>query len=93
MLIDDYYQESQRTTTRIWRATFDANLFGLIATTQAFLPLLRKSEAVRIVNLSSILGSITYHATPGSPVYDSKVPAYNVSKAAVNATPFNSLTN
>ncbi|MGZ4985733.1 MAG: SDR family NAD(P)-dependent oxidoreductase, partial [Chthoniobacterales bacterium] len=55
-------------------------------TTNAFLPLLRKSEAGRIVNLSSILGSITYHATPGSPVYDSKSYAsYNVSKSAVNA--------
>ena len=68
-----------------WRKTFDTNLFGLIATTQAFLPLLRKSAAGRIVNLSSILGSITLHATPGSPVYDFKVPAYNVSKSAVNA--------
>jgi NAD(P)-dependent dehydrogenase (short-subunit alcohol dehydrogenase family) len=38
------------------------------------------------VNLSSILGSITLHATPGSPIYDFKVmPAYNVSKSAVNA--------
>jgi len=69
----------------VWRKTFETNFFGLIATTQAFLPLLRKSEAGRIVNLSSILGSITYHATPGSPVYDSKVPAYDVSKSAVNA--------
>jgi NAD(P)-dependent dehydrogenase (short-subunit alcohol dehydrogenase family) len=70
----------------VWRKTFDANLFGLIATTQAFLPLLRKSDAGRIVNLSSILGSITYHAEPGSPVYDSKsYAAYNVSKSAVNA--------
>ena len=47
--------------------------------------MLRKSEAGRIVNLSSILGSITLHATPGSPIYDFKMPAYNVSKAAVNA--------
>ena len=69
-----------------WRETFDTNVFGLIATTQAFLPLLRKSEAGRIVNLSSILGSIEFHAQPGSPVYESKeTPAYNVSKAAVNA--------
>ncbi len=69
-----------------WRRTFDTNVFGLIETTQAFLPLLRKSDAGRIVNLSSILGSIEYHATKGSPIYDSKeTPSYNVSKAAVNA--------
>jgi NAD(P)-dependent dehydrogenase (short-subunit alcohol dehydrogenase family) len=69
----------------VWRKTFETNVFGLIAATQAFLPLLRKSDAGRIVNLSSILGSITYHSTPGSPIYGFHVPAYNVSKAAVNA--------
>jgi NAD(P)-dependent dehydrogenase (short-subunit alcohol dehydrogenase family) len=69
----------------VWRTTFETNLFGLIATTQAFLPLLRKSDAGRIVNLSSVLGSMTYHSTPGSPIYGYHVPAYNVSKAAVNA--------
>jgi len=68
-----------------WRQTFETNVFGLIATTQAFLPLLRKSESGRIVNLSSILGSIAYQATPGSPTYGFSRPAYNVSKAAVNA--------
>jgi NAD(P)-dependent dehydrogenase (short-subunit alcohol dehydrogenase family) len=69
----------------VWRKTFETNVFGLIETTRVFLPLLRKSEAGRIVNLSSILGSITLHATPGSPIYGFKSPAYNVSKAAVNA--------
>jgi NAD(P)-dependent dehydrogenase (short-subunit alcohol dehydrogenase family) len=69
----------------VWRKTFDTNVFGLIATTRAFLPLLRKSPAGRIVNVSSILGSITYHATPGSPTYGTTTAAYNVSKAAVNA--------
>jgi NAD(P)-dependent dehydrogenase (short-subunit alcohol dehydrogenase family) len=69
----------------VWRKTFETNFFGLVATTQAFLPLLGKSEAGRIVNLSSILGSLTHHSTPGSPIYGYHVPAYNVSKAAVNA--------
>ena len=68
-----------------WRTTFDTNVFGLVATTQAFLPLLRKSAAGRIVNLSSILGSNTLHSDPQSPIYDFKLPAYNVSKSAVNA--------
>jgi len=44
------------------RRQFDTNVFGLIETTQAFLPLLRKSSAGRIVNLTSILGSIAEHA-------------------------------
>jgi len=86
VMLDDSKKKVSEQSLEIWRQTFDTNLFGLIATTQAFLPLLRKSEAGRIVNLSSILGSITYHATPGSPTYDFKVaPAYDVSKAAVNA--------
>jgi len=85
VLVDDYGKKVSEQSLDTWRATFETNVFGLVATTQAFLPLLRKSDAGRIVNVSSILGSITYHATPGSPVYDFKVPAYNVSKAAVNA--------
>ena len=85
VMLDDENKKVSEQTLETWRKTFDTNVFGLIATTQAFLPLLRKSEAGRIVNLSSILGSITFHATPGSPVYDTKVAAYNVSKSAVNA--------
>jgi NAD(P)-dependent dehydrogenase (short-subunit alcohol dehydrogenase family) len=68
-----------------WRKTFDTNVFGVIAVTQAFLPLLEKSPAGRIVNLSSILGSITLHADPKSPIYGFMAAAYNVSKSAVNA--------
>ena len=67
-----------------WRKTFDTNLFALIAVTQAFLPLLKKSDAGRIVNLSSILASLTLHSDPTSTIYDFKMPAYNVSKTAVN---------
>lgn len=69
----------------VWRKTFETNVFGLIATTDAFLPLLRKSDGGRIVNVSSALGSMTYHETPGSPIYGKHIPAYNVSKSAVNA--------
>ena len=83
--LDDEKKKPSEQSLDVWRKTFETNLFGLIATTQAFLPLLRKSAGGRIVNLSSILGSIKLHATPGSPVYDMKVPAYNVSKSAVNA--------
>ncbi len=86
VMLDDETKKASEQTMETWRRTFDTNLFGLVATTNAFLPLLRKSDAGRIVNLSSILGSITHHATPGSPVYDSKgYTCYNVSKTAVNA--------
>lgn len=72
-------------TMEAWRRTFDTNFFGLVAVTQALLPLLRKSAAGRIVNLSSILGSLTLQSDPTSPIYHYKVAAYDVSKTAVNA--------
>ncbi|HWB59198.1 MAG TPA: SDR family oxidoreductase [Chthoniobacteraceae bacterium] len=85
VMLDDNTKKPSEQSLETWRKTFETNLFGLIAVTQAFLPLLKKSDAGRIVNLSSILGSIELHAEPGSPVYNNKVPAYNVSKSAVNA--------
>ncbi|HEY2714508.1 MAG TPA: SDR family oxidoreductase [Chthoniobacterales bacterium] len=86
VMLDDETKKASEQSLETWHRTFDTNVFGLIATTNAFLPLLRKSTAGRIVNLSSILGSITLHSTPGSPIYESKSYAsYNVSKSAVNA--------
>jgi NAD(P)-dependent dehydrogenase (short-subunit alcohol dehydrogenase family) len=66
------------------RATFDTNFFGLVAVTQAFLPLLKKSSAGRIVNLSSILGSLTEHGDANSPIFPARLLGYDASKAAVN---------
>jgi len=70
---------------KVLRATFDANLFAPIAVTQALLPLLRLSPAGRIVNLSSVLGSLTLHSDPSSDIYAAKVLGYNASKTALNA--------
>ena len=67
------------------RRIFETNFFSVVALTQTLLPLLEKSAAGRIVNLASILGSLTLHAQPGSPIYDSKTFAYDASKTAVNA--------
>jgi NAD(P)-dependent dehydrogenase (short-subunit alcohol dehydrogenase family) len=67
------------------RATFETNLFGLVALTQSLLPLLKKSRAARIVNHSSILSSLSLHSDPKSPIYHSKLFAYNASKTALNA--------
>jgi len=68
----------------LWRKIFETNLFALVAVTTAMLPLVRRSAAGRIVNLSSILGSLTLHADPASPIYDFKAVAYDTSKTAVN---------
>jgi NAD(P)-dependent dehydrogenase (short-subunit alcohol dehydrogenase family) len=64
---------------------FATNLFSVVALTRELLPVLKKSEAGRIVNLSSILGSLTLHADPSSPIYGFKSFAYDASKSALNA--------
>jgi NAD(P)-dependent dehydrogenase (short-subunit alcohol dehydrogenase family) len=75
---------TSETTMENLRATFEANLFAVFALTKALLPALKKSEAGRIVNVSSILGSVSLQATKGSPTYSTKLFAYNASKAALN---------
>jgi NAD(P)-dependent dehydrogenase (short-subunit alcohol dehydrogenase family) len=69
----------------ILRETFDTNFFATVALTQKLLPLIRKSPAGRIVNVSSILGSLTLQSDPASPIYSFKVFAYDASKTALNA--------
>jgi NAD(P)-dependent dehydrogenase (short-subunit alcohol dehydrogenase family) len=66
------------------KRTFETNFFGTVAFTQPLLPLLRAAENARIVNVSSGLGSISINADPNTPYYDTKVLAYNASKAALN---------
>ena len=69
----------------ILRETFETNFFGTIELTQVLLPLIKKAPEGRIVNLSSILGSLTLHSDPKSPIYAAKTLAYNASKTALNA--------
>jgi NAD(P)-dependent dehydrogenase (short-subunit alcohol dehydrogenase family) len=64
---------------------FETNFFAPVALTQTLLPLLKNSPAGRIVNLSSILASLTLHADPKSPIYNAKSFAYDASKTALNA--------
>jgi NAD(P)-dependent dehydrogenase (short-subunit alcohol dehydrogenase family) len=69
------------------RRTYETNVFGVIAVTQAFLPLLRRSAAGRVVNVSSSMGSLTEWSDPQSPQARFAPPllAYNTSKTALNA--------
>jgi NAD(P)-dependent dehydrogenase (short-subunit alcohol dehydrogenase family) len=69
----------------VLKETFDINFFAVVALTQTLLPLIRKSSAGRIVNLSSILGSLTFHSDPSSPIYERKAFAYDATKTAINA--------
>ncbi|MCL6750014.1 SDR family oxidoreductase [Nostoc sp. CCCryo 231-06] len=67
------------------RHTYETNVFGVFAVTKALLPLLKKSTAGRIVNLSSGLASLAQNSDPNYEFASFKLLAYNSSKTAVNA--------
>jgi NAD(P)-dependent dehydrogenase (short-subunit alcohol dehydrogenase family) len=67
------------------RQVYDTNVFGVVTVTNHLLPLLRRSAAGRIVNLSSGLGSLTLSADPGSEFADYNLVTYQSSKTALNA--------
>lgn len=67
------------------RETYETNVFGVVSVTNAMLPLLRKAEAGRIVNISSSMGSLASAADPASPSAMLSLLAYNTSKAALNS--------
>ncbi len=89
VLLENHAESDTRTASAVpaelLRKTFDTNFFNLISLTQMLLPLLKRSEAGRIVNLSSILASLTLHSDPKSPIYEGKLFAYDASKTALNA--------
>jgi NAD(P)-dependent dehydrogenase (short-subunit alcohol dehydrogenase family) len=68
----------------VLRSAFETNVIGLVGVTQAFLPLLRKGEAGRIVNLSTSLASFEQVGDPESRMSTVLTLGYNSSKAAVN---------
>jgi NAD(P)-dependent dehydrogenase (short-subunit alcohol dehydrogenase family) len=81
---EDLFQNSTATVTpKALRKTFDVNFFGLVELTQKLLPLIEKSDAGRIVNVSSILASLAIHSKEGGLSY--KPFAYDASKTVVNA--------
>ena len=67
------------------RAVFETNVFGVIAVTQAMLPLLREAPAARIVNVSSGSGSLTRNADPNNPRRGMFGAVDSPSKTALNA--------
>jgi NAD(P)-dependent dehydrogenase (short-subunit alcohol dehydrogenase family) len=83
-MIEGDDQPASLVPTSVLRDTYELNVFALHEVTRAFWPLLEKSEAARLVNLSSILGSLTIHSDFEGIFKDYKVFAYDSSKAAVN---------
>jgi NAD(P)-dependent dehydrogenase (short-subunit alcohol dehydrogenase family) len=67
------------------RDTFETNFLAVVELTQTLLPLVRKSEAGRIVNVSSAQGSLALLAPEDSPIYATKTFSYDASKTALNS--------
>jgi NAD(P)-dependent dehydrogenase (short-subunit alcohol dehydrogenase family) len=78
-------QHIATTDINVLRTVFETNFFGAVQTTQHFLPLLQKSAAPVIVNVSSELGSLARHSgAERNPNWDN-FDAYSCSKTALNA--------
>ncbi len=73
-----------QTTVATLRAVYETNVFGVVAVTNAMLPLLLRAEAARIVNVSSEVGSIGSMTDPDSPLFPMASVPYPSSKTALN---------
>jgi NAD(P)-dependent dehydrogenase (short-subunit alcohol dehydrogenase family) len=79
-----YPQAALDSTIDQFKTAYDANVYGVVRVTQAFIDLLKESSEPRIVNVSSSQGSITLHSDPSYKYYDYKGAVYLSSKSAMN---------
>jgi NAD(P)-dependent dehydrogenase (short-subunit alcohol dehydrogenase family) len=79
-----YPQAALDSTIDQFKTAYDANVYGVVRVTQAFIDLLKESFEPRIVNVSSSQGSITLHSDPSYKYYDYKGAVYLSSKSAMN---------
>jgi NAD(P)-dependent dehydrogenase (short-subunit alcohol dehydrogenase family) len=82
---EDWQSTAENVPISTLRRIFETNFFGLVDLTQRLLPLLRRADNPRIVNQSSILGSLTEHSDPKSVIADAHALGYDASKTALNA--------
>jgi len=78
-------QSASSVDIAVLREVYETNFFGVVQVTQAMLPFMKRSQAPRIVNVSSELGSLGYHYRDKSEYFASNLMAYSTSKTAVNA--------
>lgn len=85
--MDEMLRDSRVSTASLdeIRTVWETNVFGVISVTQALLPLLRKSSAARVVNVSSALGSLTWISDPACWAREHFGIVYAASKTALNA--------
>lgn len=72
------------TTLDSLREVYETNVFGVVAVTNALLPLLRRAPAARIVNVSSEVGSIAVMTDPEGALFALTSVPYPSSKTALN---------
>jgi NAD(P)-dependent dehydrogenase (short-subunit alcohol dehydrogenase family) len=87
MSVEEYASSARASVASLdeVRAVFETNVFGVLAVTQAMLPLLREAPSGRIVNVSSGVGSLTRTSAPNYPYRSIFGPTYAASKTALNA--------
>ncbi|CAK1862602.1 SDR family oxidoreductase [Vibrio crassostreae] len=86
--VEEYGKSPSEQSLTQWLETFDTNLFGTVNATCHFLPLLKRSTKGKILNVSSLLGSVTLHSDTSSYTYTDafkSLPAYSASKTALNS--------
>ncbi|KRM72109.1 SDR family oxidoreductase [Lacticaseibacillus brantae] len=80
----DHFQDPSILKLDVIRREFDLNVFGTIDVTQQFIPLLKQSDSAKIINISSMMGSLTEALNPESSVYNASSMGYQATKSAVN---------
>ena len=84
MMVPDDLAAPATVPTSALHQTFDLNVFGTHEVTRAFWPLLEKSPAARLVNVSSAVGSLSLQTEFDGMLKDVKVISYASSKSALN---------
>lgn len=80
----DVHPDAFESTRDLFSKTFNTNVFGTAAMTEAALPLLKKSNHPRVIFVSSTMGSLAVSGDSSTFFYDKDYKAYDASKAAVN---------
>jgi NAD(P)-dependent dehydrogenase (short-subunit alcohol dehydrogenase family) len=77
-------QSALTSTADQFKEVYETNVFGIVRVTQAFIELLKKSSAPRIVNVSTSMASISLAADLNNSHYPTRYAVYQSSKSALN---------
>jgi len=79
-----FQQSALGSAVEQFQTVYDTNLFGVVRVTQAFIDLLKRSPAPRIVNVSTAMASLTLAADLTGTNYTTRFAIYQSSKSALN---------